>query len=261
MKRFLGSPIRSHLRHLVFAWFGQQVNLTDLEKAVGLSCVEFNYDRHLFLLGAQGNAEWFDVLQPRLSELFGASELALDVDILPFLRSVVEARPDEVFGALYEQLGLSDRWNARVAWCVNSHSAWQSSDAENCLLWICEHTESPWFSLDLALNRAAKANPVLAVKGLRIILERLGSQLHEEPGHDTSEGWAGTHASASPTDHESIVRRTRSRDIHLHGLLPPQMHWFEELVGELAEVHRTIPHYPGRPIGKGRRTVVRRIQL
>lgn len=236
----LSPPIRYHLRRLIFEWFGQQKNLTDQEKALGLSCMEFPKDRRLFLLGAQGNAEWFDVIQPQLANLLALSRKALDDEIVPFLRSVQEARPEEIFALLAKQLHLSEEWNNRISWCLNTYKGWQSSEAESCLLWLCENTQSPWQSLDLALHHIANANPVFGCRALRIILEQLKNQWRQKRRPPNAAECLGSKTiNTAPNDEEAIKaymdRMNTFRD-HAEKLLPRQMFWMEDLINQAAVV-------------------------
>ncbi len=240
MVRALSSPIRYHLRRLVFEWFGQQKNLTDQEKAVGLSCMESPKDRCLFLLGAQGNAEWFDVIQSQLANLLTLSRKALDDEIVPFLRSVQEARPQEIFGILAKQLRLSEEWNNRISWCLNTYKGWESSEAESCLLWLCENAQSPWHTLDLALHHIAKANPAFGCRALRIILEQLKNQWRQKRRPpNAAECLESKTINTAPNDEAAIKaymdRMNTFRD-HAEKLLPRQMFWMEKLINRAGDV-------------------------
>ena len=211
----LKPPIRYHIRHLVFAWFGQQRDLAEQEKAVGLSCLRVSEDRRLFIIGAQGNPEWFDVIQSRLDGLLTLPDKILDEEIIPFLRSVEEDRASGVFSILAGQLGRSERWNTRVIWCLNGYKSWDSEEAAKCLLWLCQKTESPWNSLDLVFYNLAKMNPELGCEALKVILERLKEQWQE-------------------SKIEIVEHMHQFRD-HAHKLLSEQLYWLDEFMNQAAE--------------------------
>ena len=228
--RIFGPPIRYHLRHLVFAVFGQQTNLVQREKAIGLKCLQSHMDRRLFLLGSHGNEEWFDVIRPELTALLRLPDRSLDEEVLPFLRSVQEGRADEIYSLFVNQLATSDRWRARIIWCLNSYKAWQSKEAEKCLIWLCENGQDPWDTLELALYNIAKANPTLGCHILEVILKRLRDQWLKLDKSPTAEECP--HPSA-PTDKNgflSYVDHLREFENYAQRLLPARLLWIQELI-------------------------------
>lgn len=264
----IGRPIRYHLRDLVFAWFGQQTNLTDEEKGLGLSCLHRRKDRHLLLLGARGNAEWFDSTERSLANLLNSPDRVLNEDIVPFLCSVQEVREKEVFGLLRNQLGVSEEWNNRIIWCLNSHEVWKSSEAETCLVWLCENQRSPWHSLGIALHRMANANPALGCRVLKIILHRLRDQWLETPRPPDATRCPETQVldDGSNTDAalQAYLERMRAFDKHAEMLLPRPLSWMDELVSQAADacpavlvetiltwLERVLPDVTWNPSGEG----------
>lgn len=224
-----GSPIRYHLRRLVFSVFGQQINLDQREKAIGLKCLLSDIDRRLFLLGSHGNEEWFDVIYTELAALFRLPDKSLDEDILPFLRSVQENRADKIYSLFANQLVTSDRWRARIVWCLNSYKAWQSKEAEKCLIWLCENEQTPWYTLELALHNVGEVNITLGCQILRCILKRLRDQWLKLDKPPTAEKFSPP----EPTDKKgylSYVDHIHDFDKYAQKLLPSQLLWIEELI-------------------------------
>lgn len=228
--RIFGPPIRFHLRHLVFAIFGQQTNLEQREKAIGLSCLRSSRDRYLFLLGSHGNAEWFDVIRPELTTLLALPSESLDGEVIPFLRSVQEDRSDEVYGFFINQLGSSDKWEARIVWCLNGYKAWRSGEARKCLIWLCENGQNPWDTLELALYNVAKANPTLGCEALKIILDRLRDQWVKLERPPVAEECSQPNSSTDKNGFLSYVGHLRDFENYGQKLLPARLLWIEELV-------------------------------
>ena len=228
--RIFGRPIRYHLRHLVFAVFGQQTNLVQREKAIGLKCLQSHMDRRLFLLGSHGNEEWFDVIRPELTALLRLSDKSLDEEVLPFLRSVQEGRADEIYSLFVNQLAASDRWRARIIWCLNSYKAWQSKEAEKCLIWLCENGQDPWDTLELALYNIAKANLTLGCQILKVFLKRLRDQWLKLDKPPTAEEFPHPPASTDKNGFLSYVGHLREFQNYGQRLLPAQLLWIEELI-------------------------------
>jgi hypothetical protein len=234
----LKPPIRYHIRHLVFAWFGQQRKLADQEKALGLSCLQTSDDRRLFMIGAQGNPEWFDVIRPRLDELLALpDDKALNEEIVPFLRSVEEERADGVFGILANRLGGSKEWNNRVIWCLSSYKGWHSKEAAKCLLWLCQKTESPWNSLDLVFHNLAKENPELGCEALKAMLERLKKQWQKSKSEIAAYSYM-QEIEDEPKDEAAIaeyIEHMHQFRNHSNKLLPGQLYWLDELMNQASE--------------------------
>ncbi len=232
--RIFGPPIRFHLRHLVFAVFGQQTNLDQQEKAIGLNCLRTPIDRHLFLLGSHGNVEWFDVIHPELTALIALSDESLDEEVIPFLRSVQEGRSDEIYSFFINQLGSSDKWEARIVWCLNGYKAWQSKEAEKCLIWLCKNGRDPWDTLELALYNVAKANPALGCQALKTVLERLRDQWLELDKPPTAEQFPQPDPSTDKNGFLSYLDYLREFENYAHKLLPTRLLWIEDLVKQAA---------------------------
>lgn len=228
--RILGLPIRYHLRHLVFAVFGQQTNLVQREKAIGLKCLQSNVDRRLFLLGSHGNEEWFDVIRPELTVLLKSSDKSLDEEVLPFLRSVQEGRADEIYSLFIDQLATSDRWRARIIWCLNNYKAWQSKEAEKCLIWLCENGQDPWDTMELALYNIAEANLTLGCRILKVILKRLRDQWLKLDKPPTAEEFPHPPVSTDKNGFLSYVDHLREFQNYGQRLLPTRLSWIEELI-------------------------------
>ncbi len=232
----LGTPIRYHLRHLAFAWFGQQTNLTPQEKHLGISCLNGRKDRYLLLSGAVGNAEWFDVLDTRISELLRSAGELPDEKIANFLLSVQEARANRVYGLLVDYLGKSDEWDQSLGWFLNSYKAWNTENAEKCLLWFCENAKEPWRTIDPAFHYVGKANADLGCKVLKIILGRLKSEWRQikPPPKPLESVGVGDSATDLVFDRE-YMEKTELFVNHTKKLLPKQTYWLEELLRNLTQ--------------------------
>lgn len=238
--RIFGPPIRFHLRHLVFAVFGQQTNLDQREKAIGLTCLRSSIDRHLFLLGSHSNVEWFDVIHPKLTTLLTLSDELLDEEVIPFLRSVQEGRSDQVYSFFINQLGSSDKWEARIVWCLNGYKAWQSKKAEECLIRLCKNGQDPWNILELALYNVAKANPTLACQALKIILGRLSDQWRKLDRPPTAEQFPEPDPSTNKNGFLSYVDHLREFENYAQKLLPARLLWIEDLIKQAASSYPSI---------------------
>ncbi len=232
--RILGPPMRYHLRHLVFAVLGQQTNLVQREKAIGLKCLQSNVDRRLFLLGSHGNEEWFDVIRPELTALLRLPDKSLDEEVLPFLRSVQEGRSDEIYSLFVDQLATSDRWKARIIWCLNSYKTWRSKEAEKCLIWLCENGQDPWDTLELALYNIAEVNPTLGCHTLKVILKRLRDQWLELDKPPIAEELPHPPASTNKNGFLTYVDHLREFDNYTQRLLPARLLWIEELIKQVS---------------------------
>lgn len=229
-----GRPVRYHLRRLVFEWFGQRTELAEEEKALGLACLRRAADRRLILGGARGNTEWFDVLQTSLARLCELSDNVVDEEIVPFLRFAEDDRANQVFGLLFPRLGISERWDSRVIWCLNFCGAWNSPEAEKCLLWLCDHGRNPSDSLDLALHKVAKGNPQVACRALGRILNRLHAewQQTQRPPDATECREMRVSGDSQKTKEQFIdyMERSSSFDHHAGKLLPRAMYWIDDVV-------------------------------
>ena len=165
------APIRYHLRNLTFAWFGQQSQLVDEERALGLRCLRSPTLRKEFLRGCWRNGEWFDCFKGELRVLFDSDDATIDV-IFRYLDSVQDQRPREVYQMLVPILSPAGKWNGRIRYCVTQHHDWKSEAAGQCLLWFLAHDESV-AGMSSALTSVAGSNPLLGCTVLRTFLTRL----------------------------------------------------------------------------------------
>ncbi len=228
-----GKILRYHLRQVVFTFFGQQTNLDPREKAIGLKCLQSHINRRLFTLGAFGNAEWFDVINPQIN-LDTLDDEILNTEIIPFYRSIQEYRSEEIFGLFHERLGKSEIWDSRIIWYLQTFKGWQCQNAQKCLIWLLNNSHHPWYSLDLALHNIAEANPDFGLQTLSIILERLVNQwLKLEKPIFTD----NTKDSATLNEKEKYLKSFEQYNTfqkYVKQLFPENIYWLEDLIQHIA---------------------------
>jgi len=223
-----GRPIRYHLRQLAFDWFGQQRSLTPEEKQFGRQLVSRPSSREQFLPGSRRNAEWFDALQPVLTQFLHADDSTVNDQAVRFLHSVCDSRPSAVFDMLRAQLGRSDEWNNRVAWCLSLHKEWQSAEARDCLLWLAQNTQKSWTSFGFTVHSVIDANPLLACEVVKILLNRLTEDWRaRSPASCVAERSDSRKGTAST---DGYIERWRYQD----SLLPRQASWLHHLEEDLS---------------------------
>jgi hypothetical protein len=223
--------LRYHLRSLLFAWFGQQRNLTEAEKTLGLTCIQTDSRRSLFLDGANGNFEWFDVLEGHLGQLFELPDEDID-RVLTFLISVEDERGDAVFNILKEKGNTSPSWHNRIQRCLALYKKWDSNSGKDVLFQFCLKTPNPWNDTDLMMHSVTKANITLACEALEVILDRSfeeWSKIDFPPQKAASEFELGYGDKDAKESVAAYYRESVNFEKDARKLIPFDKYWFKEL--------------------------------
>jgi len=163
-------PIRYHIRHLVFLWFGQLKDIKESEKEVCQKFFKCSEDIDLFLIGAQSNIEWFEIVFIQLKLIFEMKDDVIDHKLVPYILSIQNIYPDKIYQILIKYLDMSLRWNERIVYCLNCLKNWQNKEAKYCLKWLCTNYLEPWIHLDLALYNLANTNSIFFGSDILVIL-------------------------------------------------------------------------------------------
>jgi hypothetical protein len=229
VETFSENKLRYHLKQVVFTFFGQQTNLDLREKVLGFKCFQYPVNKRLFILGAFGNSEWFDVINPKIN-LNQTDDESLDTEIIPFYRSVQESRTEIIYCAFYEQLGKSEKWESRVIWCLNSYKEWKNENAQKCLIWLFNNLDQPWYSLDLIFHNIGESNSDFGIKILPIILNSLKDQWLKlkKPGI-LDESQKSVSLDENKQYSESIIKFSEFNN-YISKLLPENIYYIEGLI-------------------------------
>ena len=105
---FRAEGLRSHLKELLFGWFGALANPTDDEWLLAHRMLTDPAMRPRLLKAMSANPDWFARLRERLiGDLLAEDDEMVDHDVLPYLSSMIDLEQEEVVGMLRPFLGRS----------------------------------------------------------------------------------------------------------------------------------------------------------
>ena len=164
--------LRFHLHDLLIRWFGALSDPTSDELLIARRRL---IDAHQSIRTVE-SIEWQSCLvrsSHRRSRPGDAAydDQVLDIDIIPFLNSMVDSAQSQTIKLVRPFLGLSSAWDARLASVVSSIRAWHTPDAVELFEQVC--LRQPGFALEHSydLSCITIAYPKVGCRLIRLALD------------------------------------------------------------------------------------------
>lgn len=176
--------LRIHLRLLALRWFGALRNPTDEEWLVARRMLADTSIRARMLAAMGGNPDWFERLEGgRIQDLLGREEL-LDVEVLPYLVSMVGIEQAKVVELVAPFWGKDARWNRRVRWVLEQIRDWRAPEAVRLFERILRETPTVDLGRVYEMDDVVRAFPRDGCRMIRLLLDRaLDGYVTEAGGH------------------------------------------------------------------------------
>lgn len=188
--------LRVHLRLLLIGWFGSLPSPTAGELQIAHRLIQNPPDRSHFLQAVNSNVAWFDLLnEDMVSLLLRSDDEDLNRVVVPYLGSLIQHRTSAVLAHLRPHRGVSEAWDARIAFCLARLDDWQSAEALDLLCDLLVRGRTAGHE-GLCLYQMAKSSPSAGCRALRAYLDHRLDYLmaqerakHQESGSDQDAGY------------------------------------------------------------------------
>lgn len=227
---------RYHLKKLLFEWFGQQINITSEELSLSEVFLQNDDYRVLFLAGANGNSEWYQIIEKHKEYLFSLPHKEIDY-VVNYLISIEDNVGEPVFKLFRTRLGVSEKWDFRIKRALDSYIKWDSKTASEYLIYLCKHIPDPWNSFRLLFHHLIPKDVSLACDAFEILLNGSYDEWLKIDFDSETQNKNEDIDTEGDDDNEIInyYKKTRLLDKHVEKLIPNDVHWIHDLCNKGSE--------------------------
>jgi hypothetical protein len=239
------SDLRFHLHDLLVRWFGAVADPAEDELVVARRfMVDLGYRSEL-LRAMGGNPAWFRRLnESPIQELLAQEDEVLDLDIIPYLVTMVEVAQSQVINLVRRFLGQTSAWNARLDRVLSSIRTWHTTEAVELFVQMC--LSEPRFALEHShdLSCIAIGYPRVGCELIRVALDRVLDNCLGKRGDDGKSHYLPQDLDSLNGTYfgQALAAASQSEPKYfLESLLP----WLQRVTSLAGESSEDWPFFPG----------------
>jgi hypothetical protein len=165
--------LRVHMRLLLLGWVGALSAPTDDEWLLARRMIVDAEIRHRVLVAMQGNPGWFAHMRGgQIQDMLTENDEVLDVEIIPYLTSMIDVEQAAVIELVRPFAGRSERWDRRLRLMLTRISDWHTYEAVQLFERTLRETPTSNLGRVYELHEVVKAFPQEGCRLIRLVLDR-----------------------------------------------------------------------------------------